>query len=67
MCIRDRDGFCRIGLEEIVAFTVPANRASWGLMERLGMMRNPADDFDFPRFPEGHPLRRHILYRLRRP
>jgi len=61
------DGFFRIGIEEIVAFTVPPNRASWGLMERLGMIRNPADDFDFPRFPEGHPLRRHILYRLQRP
>ena len=60
------DGFFRIGLDEIVAFTVPANRASWGLMERLGMTRKPAEDFDHPRFAEGHPLRRHVLYRLRR-
>jgi 8-oxo-dGTP pyrophosphatase MutT (NUDIX family) len=33
-------------------------------MERLGMTRNPADDFDHPRLPTDHPLRRHILYRL---
>jgi RimJ/RimL family protein N-acetyltransferase len=58
------DGFCRLGLSEIVAFTVPANTASWRLMERLGMSRNPAEDFDHPRFAEDHPLRRHLLYRL---
>jgi hypothetical protein len=33
-------------------------------MERLGMHRNPAEDFDYPSFPDGHPLRRHVLYRL---
>jgi type VI secretion system secreted protein Hcp len=34
-------------------------------MERLGMSRDPNDDFDHAHFPEGHPLRRHVLYRLR--
>lgn len=63
------DGFDRLGLDEIVAFTVPANRASRRVMENLGMTRDPAKDFDFehPRLPPGHPLRRHVLYRLRRP
>jgi RimJ/RimL family protein N-acetyltransferase len=63
------DGFGRLGLNEIVAFTVPANRASRRVMEKLGMTRDPAEDFDFehPRLPPGHPLRRHVLYRLRRP
>jgi len=60
------DGFGRLGLAEIVAFTVPANRRSWRVMERLGMHRDPADDFDFPGIAEGHPLRRHVLYRIRR-
>ena len=60
------DAFGRIGLDEIVAYTVPANRRSWGLMERLGMHRNPNEDFDHPACPEGHPLRRHVLYRLTR-
>jgi RimJ/RimL family protein N-acetyltransferase len=61
------DGFLRLGIADIVAFTVPANRPSWGLMERLGMSRDPREDFDFihPRLPPGHPLRRHVLYRLR--
>jgi RimJ/RimL family protein N-acetyltransferase len=60
------DGFYRVGLDEIVAITVPANRRSWGLMERLGMVRDMGGDFDHPRVPDGHPLKRHVLYRLRR-
>ena len=60
------DGFNRLGLNEIVAYTVPGNRASWTVMERLGMTRDPAEDFDHPSRPEGDPLRRHVLYRLRR-
>lgn len=59
-------GFDVVGLEEIVSFTVPANERSWRVMERLGMTRDPADDFDHPRLPPGHPLQRHVLYRLRR-
>ena len=63
------DGFFRLGLNEIVAYTVPANRASRRVMERLGMTRDPAEDFDHPHFDAepDHPLRRHVLYRLRRP
>jgi RimJ/RimL family protein N-acetyltransferase len=59
-------GFEVVGLDDVVSFTVPANERSWRVMERLGMTRDPADDFDHPRLPRGHPLRRHILYRLRR-
>ena len=58
------DGFGRLGLDEIVSFTVPGNTRSRAVMERLGMTRNPEDDFDHPSFAEGHPLRRHVLYRL---
>ena len=60
------DGFGRLAFNEIVAFTVPANAPSQAVMRSLGMVRNPADDFDHPRLPEGHPLRRHVLYRIRR-
>ena len=60
------DGFGRLGLNDVVAFTVPGNRASRAVMERLGMSRDPTEDFDHPRFAEGHPLRRHVLYRLHR-
>jgi RimJ/RimL family protein N-acetyltransferase len=59
-------GFETLGLQEIVSFTVAANTRSRRVMEKLGMSYSPADDFDHPRLPEGHPLRRHVLYRLRR-
>jgi ribosomal-protein-alanine N-acetyltransferase len=61
-----RYGFDEAGLDEIVSFTVPANARSRHVMERIGMTHDPADDFDHPRFPEGHRLRRHVLYRLAR-
>jgi RimJ/RimL family protein N-acetyltransferase len=57
-------GFGRHGLLEVVSFTVPANRRSRAVMVRLGMTHDPAEDFDHPGLPEGHPLRRHVLYRL---
>jgi len=60
------DAFTRLGLEQIVAFTVPANRRSQAVMHRLGMRRDPNSDFDHPRLPAGHPLRRHWLYRINR-
>lgn len=59
-------GFAQLGLAEIVSLTVPANRRSWRVMQRIGMRRDPADDFDHPRLAEGDPLRRHILYRIDR-
>jgi RimJ/RimL family protein N-acetyltransferase len=60
------DGFDRVGLKEIVSFTVPANERSVRVMQRIGMTYDPADDFDHPRLPAGHRLRRHVLYRLTR-
>ena len=50
----------------VIAVTVPANERSWGLMLRLGMTRNPDEDFDHPHLSEGDPLRRHVLYRIKR-
>lgn len=58
-------GFDSLGLDEIVAFTVPANLRSQAVMERIGMARDEAGDFDHPSLPEGSPLRRHVLYRKR--
>ena len=60
-------GFRELGLEEILSFTVPANLRSRSVMERLGMTRRPEEDFNHPALPEGHPLRRHVLYRLSAP
>ena len=59
-------GFGPLGLAEIVAMAVPGNAASRRVMEKLGMRRDPADDFDYPRLPESHPFRRHVLYRAAR-
>jgi ribosomal-protein-alanine N-acetyltransferase len=59
-------GFGSAGLDEIVSFTVPANTRSRAVMERLGMTHDPSDDFDHPQIAPGHPLRRHVLYRLKR-
>jgi len=59
-------GFESRGLEEILSWTVPANVRSRAVMERIGMTRDPADDFDHPNIAVGSPLRRHVLYRLSR-
>jgi len=59
-----RFGFDQMDLSEVVSFTAVGNVRSRAVMERLGMTRDPADDFDHPRVPEGSPLRRHVLYRL---
>jgi ribosomal-protein-alanine N-acetyltransferase len=56
--------FERIGLAEIVSFTSTTNVASQRVMQKIGMRRDPDDDFDHPRLPPGHRLRRHVLYRL---
>jgi len=58
-------GFETLGLGEIVSFTVPANVRSRRVMEKLGMTHRAAEDFDHPGLPEGHRLRRHVLYRKR--
>lgn len=59
-------GFTVLGLNEIVSITVPANRRSRRVMEKLGMTHNPAENFEHPLITEGHPLREHVLYRLKR-
>lgn len=58
-------GFQSAGINEIVSFTAEINLKSIAVMRRLGMGHNPDDDFDHPRLPEGHVLRRHVLYRLK--
>jgi len=52
-------------LDEIVSFTSMGNAASMRVMDRLGMHRDPSDDFDYPNLPIDHPLRSHGLYRLK--
>jgi len=59
-----RYAFDDLHLSNLVALTVPLNVRSRRVMEKLGMTRDPADDFDHPGLPLGHPIRRHVLYRL---
>jgi RimJ/RimL family protein N-acetyltransferase len=63
-----RHGFTEVGLAEIVSFTVLQNERSWRVMERIGLVRHPAGDFDHPHVdPVAYPhLVRHVLYRLDR-
>jgi ribosomal-protein-alanine N-acetyltransferase len=57
-------GFAERGLLEIVSFTAVGNERSRAVMERLGMRRDPEEDFDHPLLGEADRLRRHVLYRL---
>jgi RimJ/RimL family protein N-acetyltransferase len=59
-------GFDELGLDEIVSFTSHLNEPSRRVMERLGMSRDPADDFEHPPVPVGHPPRPQVLCRLSR-
>ena len=58
-------GFGLLGLAEVLAFAVPGNLASRRVMERIGMRHDLEGDFDHPALPEGHPFRRHVLYRAK--
>ena len=58
--------FDALGLPELVSFTTVNNLRSRRVMEKLGMSRNPLEDFDHPSLPDDHPLRRHVLYRMQR-
>jgi RimJ/RimL family protein N-acetyltransferase len=58
--------FTRLGIHEIVAFTVPKNRRSRAVMEKIGMKCDLHGDFDDPELPANHHLSRNVLYRIRR-
>ncbi len=58
--------FRELGLPEIVSFTSGLNQKSRRVMEKIGMVYNPRDDFEHPLLPEGHWLRPHVLYRIRK-
>lgn len=59
-------GFTELDLAEIISFTAAGNMRSRAVMERIGMAHDSADDFDHPSVEQGHPLQRHVLYRLAR-
>jgi len=53
-------------LDSLVSYTAATNVRSMRVMARLGMRREPADDFEHPQLEEGNPLRPHIVYRIDR-
>jgi RimJ/RimL family protein N-acetyltransferase len=57
-----KDGFERLGLSCIVAFTATTNLPSQAVMTRIGMTRRADLDFDHPALPKGHPLERHVVW-----
>lgn len=57
-----RHGFEALGLRRIIAYTAAENRRSQAVMRRLGMVRREDLDFEHPRLPEGHALRRHVVF-----
>jgi RimJ/RimL family protein N-acetyltransferase len=57
--------FGQLELDEVVSFTTTDNLPSQRVMQRIGMRRDPSEDFDHPRVEDG-PWRRHVLYRLSR-
>jgi RimJ/RimL family protein N-acetyltransferase len=59
--------FTVLDLPEVVSFTTVANTRSRAVMERIGMVHDPDGDFEHPAIEPGHPQRRHVLYRIRRP
>jgi RimJ/RimL family protein N-acetyltransferase len=58
-------GFERLGFPEIVAYTAVKNARSRAVMEKIGM-RFTGETFEHPNIAAGHPLRTHVLYRLKR-
>ncbi|MGB5778030.1 MAG: GNAT family protein [Allopontixanthobacter sediminis] len=57
-------GFTQFGAKQIVALTVSDNRASWGLMIRLGMRRRK--DLDYPDDRYDPPWRDTLVYSISR-
>ena len=57
------DAFDRLHLDEVVAHTTRLNERSQAVVRRLAMTHDPADDFDAPWYPVGHPRRRFVLHR----
>jgi RimJ/RimL family protein N-acetyltransferase len=56
--------FGPLDLDEVVSMTAVTNVPSRRVMERLGMARDGQADFDHPGVSHGHPLQRHVLYRI---
>ncbi|MBE7637190.1 GNAT family N-acetyltransferase [Sneathiella sp. P13V-1] len=54
--------FDKLGVDEVISFTAEINEPSQKVMQRIGMTHE-GEYFDHPALDNGHPLKRHILYR----
>ncbi|MEX2202132.1 MAG: GNAT family N-acetyltransferase [Dongiaceae bacterium] len=61
-----RFGFETLPFDSYVSFTSVGNARSRAVMARIGMARDPAEDFMHPALFESHPLAAHVLYRIGR-
>jgi RimJ/RimL family protein N-acetyltransferase len=52
--------------DEVVSYTTTANQRSRHVMEKLGLVRRPQEDFDHPGAPPSWSGRRHVLYGITR-
>ncbi|MEL7432138.1 MAG: GNAT family N-acetyltransferase [Chlamydiota bacterium] len=59
--------FFELQLPELVSLTSIKNKRSQKLMQKLGMTRNPKEDFDSPKVPLDSPLQPHVIYRKKNP
>ena len=59
-----RYAFDEVGLDEVISFTAVTNDKSRRVMEKIGLVRDLAGDFEHPAVPVGSPLRAHVLYRI---
>ncbi|MCH2160833.1 MAG: GNAT family N-acetyltransferase [Phycisphaerales bacterium] len=57
--------FGPLGETEVVSFTSETNLRSRKVMEKLGMTHDPGENFLHPNLPPEHPLRPHVLHRIK--
>lgn len=59
--------FNNLQLPEVLSFTAETNKRSQKVMEKIGMKQDPSGSFDHPMVPDAHPIKPHVLYRLKNP
>ena len=51
-----------LSLTKVVSFTSEINMPSRRVMEKIGLIHDPNNDFDHPKLEASHYLSRHVLY-----